>query len=149
VDRSGEALGCKDERAESDFDRGRNGGGGTRRGDGKHAPFGVCAAASGLLQVGRIGPGPVGFGVKEEGIEIRQPEPTDQEGGEQEQGTKPATMRSDHARTLRKGSGFVYRCCREPPQVPPQVSELVRKCYRIRLPVTGRRPTASTVLDVT
>jgi hypothetical protein len=110
VDRSGEGLGRKDERAESNFDRGRSGDCGTRRGDGKHAPFGVCAAASGLLQVGRIGPGPVGIGVKEEGIEIRQPQPTDQEGGEQEQGTKPATTRSNHGRTLRQGSGFVYRC---------------------------------------
>jgi hypothetical protein len=110
VDRSGEGLGRKDERAESDFDRGRNGGGGTRCGDGKHAPLGVRAAAPRLLQVGRIGPGTVRMGVKEKGVEIREPEPTGQEGGEQEQGTKPATTRSDHARTLRKGSGFVYRC---------------------------------------
>jgi hypothetical protein len=113
VDRSGEGLGRKDERAESNFDRGRSGDRGIRRGDGKHAPLGVCAAAAGLLEVSRVAPGTVRIGVKEEGIEIRQPEPTGQEGGEQEQGTKPATMRSDHARTLRRGSGFVYRFCRE------------------------------------
>ncbi len=108
MDRSGEGLGRKDERTESDLDRGRTGRRGSGRGNGKHASLRVRAAAAGLLQVGRIGPGPMGIGVKEKGIEIRQPEPTNQEGGEQEQGTKPATKWSDHARTLRKGSGFVY-----------------------------------------
>jgi hypothetical protein len=68
----------------------------------------VRAAATRLLEVGRIGPGTVRIGVKEEGIEIRQPEPTGQESGEQEQGTKPATMRSDHALTLREGPVFVH-----------------------------------------
>jgi hypothetical protein len=40
------------------------------------------AAAAGLLQVGRIGPDTVRIGVKEKGIEIREPEPARQKGGE-------------------------------------------------------------------
>jgi hypothetical protein len=57
----------------------------------------VSTAAARLLQVGYIGPGAVKTGVKEECVEIREPEATAQEGGEQEQGTQSASMRSDHA----------------------------------------------------
>ena len=66
------------------------------------------ATAAGLLQVGRIGPDAMGMGVKEKGIEIRQPEPTSQEGGEQEQGTKAATLPSDHVRSVGRSAVFVY-----------------------------------------
>ena len=65
-------------------------------------------AAAGLVQVGHIGPYRMVSGVKEEGIQIREPVPTGQKGSKQEQGTKPATTRSDHVQTLRRGRDFVY-----------------------------------------
>jgi hypothetical protein len=98
----------------------------------------VRAAATGLLEVGCVGPDAMRIGVKEEGIEIRQPEPTGQKGGEQEQGTKAATTRSDHARTLRKGSGFVYWLNGATGNL--RVSELVRKCFISWPPRIGEAP---------
>lgn len=68
----------------------------------------VRAAPAGLLEVGYIGADAVGTGVEEKGIEIRKPEPPDQKGGEQKEGTKTATAGPDHERSLGIGTDFVY-----------------------------------------
>ncbi len=46
--------------------------------------------------------------MKQDGVEIGQPEATAEKSGEEEEGTKPATVRPDHIRSVGSGAGFVY-----------------------------------------
>ena len=106
-DRSAPGQGPGDHGTEPDLERDRHGGRHSCRGDRKHAPLGVSAAAARLVKVGDIGPDTVETGVEQEGVEIREPESTTKEGGEKAQGAKPTNGRSDHVRTVEKSTLFV------------------------------------------
>jgi hypothetical protein len=78
-----------------------------RHGRPEHTVLGMGAAAAGLVVMGPVGSGGLA-GVVEQGVQVRQPEPTAHEGaGEQECG-EPAERTRGHSSILGDGSVEVH-----------------------------------------